>query len=256
MYEWWLYPLAIFGGLLAGVINTLAGSGSAVTLPLLVFLGLDANMANGTNRVGIIFQSLIAVRKFKTSGNLQTKGIAWLVVPAVIGAVIGALAATELNEESMNFALGVLMVFLLFLVLANPKKWLAEAMPDPSKLKSPRNVFLMFLVGIHGGFVQAGVGIMLLAVLVLGAGYSLVRANGVKLVIVFCFAVPALLLFAWNGQVNWFWGCLVAIGQSIGGWVGATFAVGYPQANVWIRRLLIVVILMAMVKFFGLYRLL
>ncbi len=252
---WYLYPLIILAGIVAGFINTLAGNGSAITLSLLVFLGLSPTMANGTNRVGVIVQSIIGYQTFKRNGMVHKEGVWWLIVPAVLGAIIGALIAVDLDEATMNLALGILMIVLLGLVLVNPKKWLADQMVDPSKIKSPATIAAMFLVGMHGGFIQAGVGVLLLTTLVLGAGYSLSKANGVKLLIVIFFTTPALLLFLYHGQVNWFFAILLTVGQSIGAWIGATYASKYENANIWVRRLLIGVILIAIVKFLGLYKL-
>jgi len=251
--EWLVYPLVILAGLLAGFVNTLAGNGSAITLALLVFLGLSPTMANGTNRIGVAVQSLIACNTFRKRGMVPTQHIWWLIIPTVLGAILGASIAVDLDEEMMNLALGILMLVLLGVVLFNPKKWLVEQTLNPQKIKSLKTVSVFFLVGVHGGFIQAGVGILLLAALVLGASYSLSQANGVKLLIVLVFTVPALSLFVYMGQVNWFYGALLSIGQSVGAWLGANFATRYENANLWVRRLLIVVILLGIVKFFKLY---
>ncbi len=253
MPEWLLYPAVIVAGIAAGIINTLAGNGSAITLSVLVFLGLPANMANGTNRLAILFQSYVGYRTFKNNDLLISEGKWWMIIPAVIGAIIGAYVAVDLDEQMLNLAMGVLMVFLLILVLVNPKKWLADQKPDMSKVKSWKTILIFFLVGFHGGFIQAGVGVLLLAALVLGAGYSLKYANGIKLLIVLFFTAPAFLLFLYKGQVVWFWAILLTIGQIIGAWIAANFASHYPNANVWVRRVLIVVIIVAIGKFFGAY---
>ncbi len=251
--SWWLYPLAIFGGALAGFINTLAGSGSAVTIPLLVMMGLSPNVANGTNRVGVIVQSIVATYTFEKKGMIPKEGVGWMILPSVLGAILGSMIAVNLSEAAMNLALGSLMVFLLMLVLLNPKKWLADSVADMAKVKSPRNMLIFFLIGVHGGLLQAGVGVMLLAALVLGAGYSLRNANGVKMLIVLTFSFPAFMIYVWSGDVNWSYGLLVALGQSVGGWLGVIFAADFPNANVWVRRILIVVIVFAIGKFFGFY---
>lgn len=251
--EWYIYPLVIIAGILAGIINTLAGNGSAITLSTLVFLGLPANIANGTNRLGVLFQSFIGYYTFKKNKLVISEGAAWMIIPAVIGAVIGATLAIDLDARSMNLAMGTLMIVLLVLVLLKPKQWLSFQKPDITRIKSIKTILIFFLVGLHGGFIQAGVGILLLSAMVLGAGFSLHYANGIKLLIVLAFTLPAFMLFVYNGQVNWFWAILLTIGQSLGGYLAANFASQYPQANIWVRRVLIVVILVAIVKFFHLY---
>ena len=180
--------VALVGGTIAGIINTLAGSGSLVTLPILVFLGLPAHIANGTNRVGILIQSAVGVATFKKQGALELKGTGWFLVPALIGASIGALVATDIGEAATNLTIGILMVIMFVLTLIEPKKWLREV-SERTQGRPPTWLLLVFVViGFHGGFLQAGVGVTLLVGLVLGAGFSLVEANGVKMMIAFCFS--------------------------------------------------------------------
>ena len=105
---WWMYPLAIAGGALAGFINTLAGSGSAVTIPLLVMMGLSPNVANGTNRVGVIVQSIVATYTFEKKGMIPREGVWWMIFPSVFGAIVGSMIAVNLSETAMNLALGCL----------------------------------------------------------------------------------------------------------------------------------------------------
>ena len=110
---------------------------------------------------------------------------------------------------------------------------------------------MFFVVGIYGGFIQAGVGVLLLSALVLGVGYSLNHANMIKLVIVLLMALIALPVFMLNDQVHWGLGFLMAIGQAIGAWAAANYATRVPNANVWVRRLLIVIVLISIVRFIG-----
>ncbi|OWY22144.1 sulfite exporter TauE/SafE family protein [Sphingobacteriales bacterium UPWRP_1] len=247
---WYVYLLGALAGLAAGVINTLAGNGSAITLPMLALLGLPAGMANGTNRVGVAAQSLTGYLTFRKKG-VHTGGaeLWWLITPAVAGSIAGAQLAVELNEKYLNLCLASLMVVLLYLVIKDPERWLAAETPHPKRLRSTKTVMLMFAVGLYGGFIQAGVGILILAALVLGAGYSLNQANSIKSLLVFAFTLPALFIFIINGQVNWFLGLLLTAGQAVGAWLAATFAVNMPTANQWIRVLLIAVIIVAIVHF-------
>ena len=210
-------------GFAAGFINTLAGSGTLITLPVLILLGLPANVANGTNRVGVLIQGAVAVATFRQRGALHQAGALLLVVPAVLGAVLGARLAVDLDEIVLRRTIGVLMIVLLVIMLVRPERWLASATQRHARpwLEVP----LFFAIGVYGGFIQAGVGIFLIAGLVLGAGYDLVRANAVKNVITLAYTVFALLVFVANGQVAWTLGLLLAAGQGIGAWVAARLAV-------------------------------
>lgn len=250
---WTVYVLALLAGVLAGIINTLAGSGSLVTLPMLLFLGLPPTVANGTNRVGVMIQNVVGVATYQRAGALDVSGSLWYTVVAMAGSLVGAAIAVDLNEQMMNTVIGIVMVLMLIVILANPKRWLRETSQVPTGRPSLGMLVIFFGIGIYGGFIQAGVGIFLLAGLVMGAGYNLVQANGVKIVVVLALSATALFVFIINGQVDWYFGILMAVGQSIGAWIGARFAVNYPNSNVWIRRLLIVVIVVSIVKLFGVW---
>ena len=242
-----MYACAILAGLLAGVVNTLAGNGSALTLPMLLALGLPPDVANGTNRVGVVLSSFTGAMTFRRRGALDLKQIGWVLVPTLMGGGVGAWVATQLKPDDMKIAIGVVMVIMLVLVVAQPSKWIKEAKVEPD-VRRPWKQFLLFVVGAYGGFIQAGGGILLLATLVLGCGYGLSRANPLKVLIVFTLTVPALVIFFLKDQVRLPYGLLMGSGQMTGAWLGARFATQHPGANVWVRRLLIVVILAVIVK--------
>ncbi len=245
----WLIFIA--AGLLTGVINTLAGSGSLITLPIFIFLcGLPAPIANGTNRIGALIQSAVAVRSFHKSGTTSFEGVQWLVIPSILGAILGSRIAASLDERMMNYAIGGLMVFMLLVLLVNPKRWMQVSSVDQTRLKGPVSILVFFLIGVYGGFIQAGVGVFLLAGLVLVSGYSLSAGNGVKLLIVFAFSIPALIVFFLHQQVHIGYGLAMAVFQSIGAWLAVRFVAHVPNANIWIHRLLILIVAVAAIKFF------
>jgi uncharacterized protein len=211
-------------GFLAGFINTLAGSGSLLTLPILILLGLPANVANGTNRVGVVLQNIVAVATFRQRGALPLAGSWKLIVPSVAGAVLGAELAVDLDEALLRQTIGALMIVLIVVMLLKPERWIAEhAAPREPRLLV--EVPLFFAIGVYGGFIQVSVGLFLLAGLVLGSGYNLVSANAVKNLIVLVFTAAALVVFVLNDQVNWTLGLLLGAGQAVGAWVAVHFAV-------------------------------
>ncbi len=248
--DWYLYPAVIAAGFVAGFINTVAGSGSLVTLPLLIFIGLPATVANGTNRVAILLQNVVAVRGFHREKMLSLKQGLWLAAPAVVGALVGAQIAVGLDEAIMRRTIGVLMVVMLAVVLIRPKRWLEGRSGDIHSRPSWWQFVIFFAIGAYGGFIQAGVGIFLLAGLVLSAGYDLVRANGVKVLIVLCFTVIALAVFIINDQVNWLVGLVLAIGNMSGAWVATRTAI--KRGAVFVRWLLIAVLVVSAVLLLGL----
>jgi uncharacterized protein len=249
--EWYVYLFAITGGIAAGIINTLAGSGSLITLPMLIFLGLPANIANATNRVGVLFQNMVAVYSLQKS-NVKTPDTLWLLIPSVLGGIAGAYFAVDLDEKTIRKIIGAVMVVMLFLVIFNSEKWLREHSEEGNQHKNPWMIFLFFIIGMYGGFIQVSVGIFLLSALVLLLKHNFIKANFLKNLLVLCFTVPAFLIFIIHDQVNWSLGILMAAGQSIGAWIAVRFATQFRNANVWIRRLLIVVIIISIIELFDL----
>lgn len=248
--EWYAYPAVVAAGFLAGFINTLAGSGSLVTLPLLIFLGLPANVANGTNRVAILLQNVIGVATFRQQQVLDARGAVLLGLPAVLGSVFGAQIAVNLDEQAMRTTIGVIMLLMLTVIIVRPQRWLEGELRELDRRPTWWQLLLFFAIGVYGGFIQAGVGIFLLAGLVLGVGYDLVRANAVKVGIVLFFTVFALLVFVRNGQVQWAEGLILAVGNMLGAGVAARVAV--EKGAVWVRRLLIAVIIVSAASLLGL----
>ncbi|MBL4578710.1 MAG: sulfite exporter TauE/SafE family protein [Flavobacteriales bacterium] len=246
-----IYALAVLGGVIAGFINTLAGSGSLITLPILIFLGLPANVANGTNRLGVVFQTIVAVVTLKRKGAMEGVGSYWLIIPSVIGAVPGAMLAADMTDQTLRYTIGGVMLLMLIPVMMNADKWLREQSVEGGASRKWYVILTFVLIGAYGGFIQAGVGIFLLAGMVLLAQLTMTHANALKNLVVLCFSVPALMVFLYNDQVDWKLGLLMASGQMLGGWTAARFAMDVKGANVWIRRLLVVMIIAATLQLFG-----
>jgi uncharacterized membrane protein YfcA len=248
--DWYIYPAVIAAGFGCGFINTLAGSGSLISLPVLIFLGLPANMANGTNRVGILIQTAVSLKSFHSQKMLDLRGGIMLAIPAILGGVIGAQIAVNLDEQMLRRVIGGLMVVMLVLIIARPKRWLKGQLEAMGRRPRLPEVVIFFFIGAYGGFIQAGVGIFLLAGLVLGVGYDLVRANAVKVLIVLCFTVFAMVVFVINGQILWGLGLLLAVGNAGGGWLAARMAI--ERGAGLVRWFLIAVVIVSAAKLLGL----
>jgi uncharacterized membrane protein YfcA len=249
----WYKILAVIGvGLVAGFINTLAGSGSLLTLPLLMFLGLPANVANGTNRIAILLQNIVGVSSFRQQKVLDFKDGFKIGIPAVIGSLLGARIAVNLNDAVMERVIGGLLILMFFLIILKPNRWLKGREGQPS-LHMAWQAVIFFGVGIYGGFIQAGVGFFLLAGLVLGAGFELVRANALKVFIVLLYTPFALAVFIMNDDVNYVFGFILAIGNMLGAFFGARVAVKWGARAV--RIFLLVALFFASLKLLGVFRL-
>jgi len=248
--EWYIILAVIGVGFIAGFINIMAGSGSLLTLPLLMFLGLPANVANGTNRIAILLQNVVGITSFRKQKVLSFREGLILGIPAVAGSLLGARLAINLNDEIMTRTIGGLLVLMFFLVILKPDRWVVSREGNPP-LKRVFQAVIFFLIGIYGGFIQAGVGFFLLAGLVLGAGFELVKANALKVFIVFLYTPFALGIFMIHHQVDYKLGLILAVGNMLGAFVAARVAVKWGPRVV--RYVLLVVLAFASLKLLGLF---
>jgi uncharacterized membrane protein YfcA len=222
--------LLFAAGAVGGTLNVLAGGGSFLTLPVLLFLGLPAPLANGTNRIGILLQNTGAVWSFRRQGVVEARSLLWAALPATAGAVVGAWLALDVGELAFRRLLAVLMVALSALSLWSPRWRAAERRPAWTPLA-------FFAVGIYGGFIQAGVGFLVLAA-TSAAGLDLVRGNAVKVLSVLCWTAAALAVFAAGGSVDWRLGSALAAGMLVGGVAGARLTV--LKGHRWVRAVVTV----------------
>jgi len=243
--EWYQILILVGAGIIAGFINTLAGSGSLLTLPLFMAFGLSAPVANGTNRIGILLQSLVGVWSFKRQDILNFSSALIIGIPSVIGSLIGAMIAVDIDEDAMKTAIGILLILMFFLILLKPNRWIKSHEGNPP-LPLWVQIIVFFLVGLYGGFIQAGVGFFLLAALVLASGFDLIKANALKVLMVLIYTPFSLAIFMINHQVDYKLGFIVAAGSMFGAWLGARMSVKWGPAVV--RFILLAVLLVASVK--------
>jgi len=217
--------LLVVSGILAGFINTLAGGGSVISLGVLILLGLPPQVANGTNRIGVLFQALSSSGSFRHYKVLNFGEGTRLSIPAVIGAIAGAQLAVDINEKVFNLMITSLLLIILLMMFIKPSRWIKGNPELAGKRPGWIQMLVFFGIGLYGGFIQAGVGYFLLAGIVIGAGYDLVKANAVKGWIVLLYTPFALGVFVLNGQVNWAFGLVHAVGNAIGALVATRLAV-------------------------------
>lgn len=240
--SWPIVIILIVAGFAVGVINTFAGSGTVITYSLFMLLGLPANVANGTIRFGVIMQTLAASSTFWKGGKLPLKKGFVLSLPVILGTVMGAQIATQIDQEIFKKVLGVVMLLMLVFIFYDPKKWLVEQIEKTAKKPSALQVLLFFAVGVYGGFIHIGVGIFLLASLVLSTGYELLKANALKVFIVFMYSPFALIVFMHHSQVDYRLGLISAIGNVIGGIVASKMAL--QRGAKFIRWFLVLIIVL------------
>ena len=243
------YLLLFAAGLIAGVLNVIAGGGSFLTLPILMFLGLPAGVANGTNRVGILLQNVGAVWSFQRHGVLDWRSVFWAAAPSIPGAALGVWLALVVSDQAFKRILALLMVTLSLWTLWSKRGGAPEGTtpgddpPSTGRLVGIGSAF--FLIGVYGGFVQAGVGFLILAATT-AVGLDLVRGNAVKVLTVLCFTALSLALFAWNGRVDWSMGLILAAGTTLGGLAGARLTV--LKGHSWVRGVVTVTMILFALK--------
>lgn len=239
----------IVAGLLVGFINTLAGGGSIVSLSVLMMLGLPAPIANGTNRIAIVIQTLTATTSFRQQKVLETRKAIYLAIPAVIGSVIGARFAVDINEDVFEKAIGVIMLIMLVFILYKPQKFIYGRSHISDKPIKWYTYVAFFFIGIYGGFIHMGVGYFLLAGIVGLAGFDLVKANAIKVFVVLAYAPFTLVVFLWYNQVNWTYGLILAIGAVVGAFIASRLAVS--KGVNFVKWVIVVIILITSADMFG-----
>lgn len=251
--ELYQYGIAIIGGFLAGCINTLAGNGSAITLSILTeVMGLPGNMANGSNRIGVLTQCMSSSYGFYKNDKLPLRRSKIPILFIFIGALIGVYIATQVSNEQFKTIFKYMLVVMLFVILIKPKRWLIDTDLE-HKVPLVLAIPLYLLLGIYGGFIQMGMGIFFLVVMVLISKYNIIEANAVKAFVVMLYTFFVLAIFAHRGMVSWEAGGVIAIGQVVGGYLTANFASRYKGIEIWAYRLLVLIVILVIFRMFNIF---
>ncbi|MGM0543640.1 MAG: sulfite exporter TauE/SafE family protein [Pseudomonadota bacterium] len=226
-------------GILAGFINVLSAGGSMLALPLLMFLGLPTQEANGTNRVAIVLQSVSAIDNFRRAGASHLGLSLRLSVPAVVGSLVGAWLALQVSDALFEAILIAVMAgSAVLMLLPQPK---LDTRPLTAERLTPLIYLAMFVIGIYGGFIQVGVGVLFIIVLYRLLKIDLAQVNVFKVLIILVYSLPALALFMWFDQVRWNYGLLLALGSMIGAWLAVKVNMS-PRGAMWIKYLTLAMI--------------
>lgn len=218
-----LISLALLG-VAAGFLNVTAGGGSLLTLPFLIFLGLPATVANGTNRIAILIQNLFATARFHQF-KVIPKESAWVtIVPAVVGALLGAQIAVNIDQTLFKKILAIVMVLVLALMFFSHSDRGSQTVPQMGRAKKIILSVVFFVIGIYGGFIQAGIGFLIIAALT-AVGYDLVRTNALKVLVILIFTPLALFIFILHGEVDYVKGFVLAAGNASGAWIATRVVV-------------------------------
>lgn len=242
---YWQIPLLFGVGTVAGILNVLAGGGSLLTLPLLIFMGLPSAVANGTNRIAILCQNIFAIQSFRRRGVMPLELALLCTPPALLGSWVGASLAINLDDELFNRILALIMLGVLLFTLLDPMKHMRNLEITFGWGRKLVLVGSFFGVGVYGGFVQAGVGFLIITALLIH-GLDLVRINAIKVFVIFAYTFVALGVFMYHGQINYILGFALAAGNSLGGILGPRIAV--DKGHEWIRKMVSITVLIFALK--------
>jgi uncharacterized membrane protein YfcA len=237
-------------GTVAGFLNVMAGGGSSITLPTLIFMGLDGALANGTNRIAIFIQNIFAISSFRQQKVHQFKESIFLSLWTLPGAIIGAIVAVKISDVWFHKILALVLIGVVLSMFFSP----AGKRRDQHLQKNTNRYLIypaLFGIGFYGGFIQVGVGFLLMAALFHILQLNLVFVNMHKVFIVFIYTIPALAIFIFSGNVNWELGLCLAIGNAFGGWWAARFSV--KSGEKFIRIVLALAMIMMALKLFHVF---
>ena len=238
--------LLVLVGFIAGFVNTIAGGGSFFTLPVLIFLGLPPSVANGTNRIGIFLQTSTGMLGYRSKGINPFPFSLYCGATALVGSLIGAQIAIDIKGETFNKILAVIMILVVLLIVFKGQ----IRNKNFGERTTGKHLWLamiaFFFLGIYGGFINAGIGFVLLLFLQYFNGMSLVKANATKVTIAGIYTGAAIVLFALNDKINWSYGFFLAFGNMIGAWISSRLAV--KKGDGYIKVFLIVMVSIMAVK--------
>ncbi len=241
----WQLPLLFVVGVIAGILNILAGGGSLLTLPVLIFMGLPSAVANGTNRIAIFCQNIFAIRGFSKRGVMPLQLALLCTPPALFGSWVGANLAINLDDQVFKRVLAMIMIGVLIFTAVDPMKRFRQEDIHFGLWRKALIIISFFGVGIYGGFVQAGVGFLVITALLIH-GLDLVRINAIKVFVIFAYTFIALGVFVYHGQVDYSLGFALAAGNSVGGMIGPKLAV--DKGHDWIKKVVSLTVLVFALK--------
>ncbi len=247
MPEFFKLILLTLLGVFAGFLNITAGGGSLLTLPFLIFLGLPATVANGTNRIAILIQNIFATARFHQFKVIPKGTTLIAVAPSLVGSIIGAHLALDIDELLFKRILAVIMILVLSIMLFRSDKNVTYPALSLSTSKKCFMAVAFFGIGIYGGFIQAGIGFLLIMALTT-VGYDLVRTNALKVLVVLIFTPTVLFIFIVNGQVDFVKGLVLAAGNAMGAWIATRVVV--EKGHRFIRWIVMLTLVGFAVKLF------
>ncbi len=242
MDEYIILILLFLAGAVASFINMMAGGGSMITIGVMILLGIEPVVANGTNRIGVLVGTTSGALAFKSEKFTDVRQSLILGLCAVPGAIIGSLYSVQIDNTLFTRILAVVMIMLLVTMFIPKKKQKDIA----EKAKASTLIYpAMFIVGLYGGFIQVGVGFILMAFLRHLMSYDLLRTNMHKVFVVLIYTIPVLLVFGINGKIDWYYAIVMSFGNALGSWFSVKLAIKKGEKVVKIVLAIAIVLMSA-----------
>lgn len=231
-----LYYVILAGtGLVAGIINTLAGGGSNLTIPALMLLGMPSDIANATNRVAVLMQSITGVAGFAKHDKLPTADLKPILAITMLSGALGALSAGLFSAQILTYILLGAMISMALLMIILPDMIVARDTGYRKLTSAPSRWLMLFIAGFYGGLIQAGVGFLLLAAFTSALHYDLARANALKLITTLAFTLVAVAVFVVQDLIVWLPALILGLGAMVGAWLGVKTSLNIkPQTMRWL----------------------
>ncbi|MCD8536802.1 MAG: sulfite exporter TauE/SafE family protein [Burkholderiaceae bacterium] len=238
--------IAVLAGAVCGFLNTLASSGSAVTLPLLMFMGLSPVAANATNRIPVVLGALIAVVTFIRAGVIELDKAIRILAPTCLGTLLGAYIASHIEASQLKLVIAIAVLIALILLFTGLKKAIMQDLEQEPRYRW-QEFLMLLIVGAWLGFIVIDGATYLLLVLVLGLRLTFVQANAYKNLALAVTSAMAVAMFAMDGHIDWTIGLLMGAGSIVGAYLGAKLAM-HELAKIWAFRLLVTIIILELIN--------
>ncbi len=234
-------PIVFIAAFIAGGMNAIAGGGTLISFPALLWLGRHPILANATNTVALLPGSLAGAFGFRHELKRIRHWLLILLWPSLVGGFLGSYVLLHTPERMFRGIIPYLLLFATILLMIGPQlqRWLPRSTTSISARRWAALVFFQLLVGFYGGYFGAGIGILMLAALELMGLTDIHQMNGLKNVLAFTINGIAALYFIRSGAVLWGDVLWMAIGALAGGYASA--AIARRVDRIWVRRTVVAI---------------
>ncbi len=240
--------ITILGGFLAGCINTLSGNGSIITLGIMTeLLGMNPQLANGTNRIGLLSQGIFSLVAFKKNHDLKVGDKGIFIMIGILAALCGAWTSVYIDPTIFKIVYKILMILMLMIIIIKPEKYFVNSQ-NPIQLPTYLYVILFAILGFYGGFIQLGMGVFFVFIMSFLLHYNIIDSNIIKIIMVSSYTLLIIFIFQWNQMIDWKVGIILASGQSMGGFLMAYYSSRMKNLEKFVYYLFLIVVSLTVAK--------